>query len=322
LKEIEIIAVNDGSTDDSLRIMNEYAKKDSRIKVITHKNQGVAHTRNVGIKEATGEYIAFVDSDDWIERNMLQVMYEHAIKEKTDLVMCGYVREFLNHSKEKVFYLPTEVTYEQEEVTNMLRKLVGPLEEEIGNPEGLDSLGTIWGKLYKKTLIEHIEFVDLKIIGSNEDSLFNMYVFKNVNKIIFLNTPLYHYWKGNTDSLTSVYKPHIQTQWKQLFQYIRTFITDNELDDTFHHALNNRICMCMLGVGLNECSPSNTLSLVKKVKNIRQILHDDMIKNAYTTFELKHLPIHWKVFYFLNKKRLAFPVYAMSKTINYLRMRM
>jgi len=90
LNEIEIIAVNDGSTDTSLAILEEYQQKDNRINIITQDNQGLSGARNTGIKAAKGDYLLFLDSDDYIDENMAFDMYERAIREKSDVVVCRY----------------------------------------------------------------------------------------------------------------------------------------------------------------------------------------------------------------------------------------
>ncbi|MCM1103727.1 MAG: glycosyltransferase [Clostridium sp.] len=89
LKDIEIICVNDGSTDFSLDILKKYAVKDSRIKIINKENGGLPSARNAGLDAATGEYISFVDSDDYVQSNMMSVLYKNAKKTKAEIVICG-----------------------------------------------------------------------------------------------------------------------------------------------------------------------------------------------------------------------------------------
>ena len=106
LKTIEIIFLDDGSTDNSLNILRDYEKKDERIQIFDCGEIGVSKCRNKGIELSSGKYIMFVDSDDWIDSNMVEVMYKKAEENKLDLVMCSYIREFKDHSKEKIFNLP------------------------------------------------------------------------------------------------------------------------------------------------------------------------------------------------------------------------
>ena len=89
-KNLEIILVDDGSKDKSGKICDDYARKDKRIKVIHKKNGGLSDSRNAGITVATGKYIAFVDSDDWIEKNMYEKMYNECEKFGADICICGF----------------------------------------------------------------------------------------------------------------------------------------------------------------------------------------------------------------------------------------
>lgn len=92
LKDIEIICVDDGSTDNTLSILTDYADKDPRIKVYSQKNAGAGAARNVGLSTAKGEYVTFVDSDDWVEPEMYRCLYEKAVKEQSDMVISGQVK--------------------------------------------------------------------------------------------------------------------------------------------------------------------------------------------------------------------------------------
>lgn len=319
---IEILTIDDNSSDNSLEILKSYENKDKRIKVFSNKESGVSQARNLGIRNALGKYIMFVDSDDWVDENMIEIMYNKAEEENSDMVMCTYIREFNNNSKEKIFNLPHITVYENEEVkSNLLRKLVGPVKEELANPEYLDALGTVWAKLYRSNVIKGkgIKFVDLREIGSAEDTLFNIYTFINLNKVIFINKPMYHYWRDNPKSITTRYNPNLKEQRKVFFKYIRDFINKNKFEDIFHEALNNRICTSVLGLGLVECCKANKISNIEKIRNIREILNEEYIKSAYKNLDLKYFSIHWRIFYLFNKRRMEISSYLMLSTIEFLR---
>ena len=321
-KDIEIITINDGSTDKSLELINKYVKEDIRVSVIDLGDEGVSYCRNLGIEKANGKYIMFVDSDDWIDFNMVEVMYKKAEENNIDLVMCSYIREFKDHSKEKIFNLPEEIIYKEDKVKNeLLRKLVGPVKEELSNPEMLDALGTVWGKLYRADIFKEnkINFVDLKEIGSAEDTLFNIFTFNYLSKVMFLNKPMYHYWRDNPKSVTSQYNPKLKEQRKVFFKYISDFIKENNFGQVFEEALNNRICTSVLGLGLIECSKNNKISRINKIKNIKIIINEEYIRNAYKNLELKYFSIHWRIFYFFIKNKMSFCSYLMLSTIEFLR---
>ena len=321
-KDIEIITINDGSTDKSLELINKYVKEDIRVSVIDLGDEGVSYCRNLGIEKANGKYIMFVDSDDWIDSNMIEAMYKKAEENKLDLVMCSYIREFKDHSKEKIFNLPEEIIYKEDKVKNeLLRKLVGPVKEELSNPEMLDALGTVWGKLYRTDIFKEnkIKFVDLKEIGSAEDTLFNIFTFNYLKKVMFLNKPMYHYWRDNPKSVTSQYNSKLKEQRKVFFKYISDFIKENNFEQVFEEALNNRICTSVLGLGLIECSKNNKISGINKIKNIKKIINEEYIRNAYKNLELKYFSIHWRVFYFFIKNKMSFCSYLMLSIIEFLR---
>ncbi|WP_309088629.1 glycosyltransferase [Domibacillus sp.] len=320
--DIEIIAVNDGSTDGTENILNEYLQRDNRIKVITQKNGGVSSARNEGIKAAQGEFIGFVDPDDWVNEKMYETMYTEAAAGKTDIVMCSYVREFGSHSKEKNFEVDT-FRYEGNEVHKMMRRLVGPLGDETANPELLDAWGTVWSKLYRVDLIQEndLQFVDLKEIGTNEDTLFNIQAFYYASSFHFLNKPFYHYWRGNAHSITTGYKANLLEQWFTLYKQIEEFLENNNMEDEHFTALNNRICLNVLGLGLNTMS-ADTLSERMKIKSIKAFLEHERIKQSFYTFELTHFPINWKVFFLFAKVHSATGLYCMLAVIEILRKRL
>lgn len=99
LRNIEIICINDGSTDQSLEILNKYGKKDGRIKIINQKNQGLGPSRNHGLNSTKGEYLGFIDSDDWIDLNFYETLYAEAKKQDAEMARTLYAYEFPDHSK-------------------------------------------------------------------------------------------------------------------------------------------------------------------------------------------------------------------------------
>lgn len=323
-KEIEIICVNDGSTDNSLEILNSFTQRDNRIIVLDKINTGVSDCRNKALEIARGQYIMFVDSDDWINVNMIEKMYFLMREYDLDLSICSYFREFIGHSKEKKFNLPKFNFYMNNEVKMLMRKLIGPLNEELSNPEYLDALGTVWGKIYKTDVIRknNLKFIDLSEIGSAEDVLFNIYFLNHSNAVIFLNQPLYHYWRANNSSITSSYNGSLVNQRQHFFEYLNQFIMVNELSKDYIKSLNNRISISVLGLGLNELSEDNQISLLKKYKNFRSILNQPYIIKSNHELELGYFQLHWRLFYLFNKLRLTILSFGMILVINFLRKKM
>ena len=139
-KNLEIILVDDGSPDKCPEICDDYAKKDKRIKVIHQENQGLSSARNTGIKASTGDYINFIDSDDWIEREAFQIALDTRNRWDADLVMWPYIREYENRSLKKEILPQNLIVYEEEDLKKKLhRRILGLLDEELARPEDADA---------------------------------------------------------------------------------------------------------------------------------------------------------------------------------------
>ena len=136
---------------------------------------------------------------------------------------------------------------------------------------------------------------------------------------MFLNKPMYHYWRDNPKSVTSQYNPKLKEQRKVFFKYISDFIKENNFEQVFEEALNNRICTSVLGLGLIECSKNNKISGINKIKNIKRIINEEYVRNAYKNLELRFFSIHWRIFYFFIKHKMSICSYLMFCVIEGLR---
>lgn len=183
---LEIILVDDGSPDNCPKICDEYAKKDDRIKVIHKENGGLSDARNVGLDIASGNYIAFVDSDDYIELNMLESMMNDLIKNNVDLVVCN-IRYILGDKK--------NVKYNEND--RILNKYEA-MEEYI--KDGIIQ-AVAWNKLYKRNIIGNMRY---KVGKTNEDEFFTYKVINNAEKIYYNSNAFYNYLQRE-NSITGRY---------------------------------------------------------------------------------------------------------------------
>ncbi|MDX4035814.1 glycosyltransferase, partial [Aliarcobacter skirrowii] len=177
LKELEIIAVNDGSTDDSLNMLNRYKIQDNRIKIIDQKNCGTGIARNNGIKIAKGEYIAFVDADDTIEETMIEKLYKKILQEQSDIVVCN-----INRVDPKLGKKISTRAYSDMDKATFFNYI---LSFKYGS--------FVWAKLYKKSLFLNNNILFPSKLKHNED---NATFFKFVyyaKKISFLKEYLYNW---------------------------------------------------------------------------------------------------------------------------------
>ncbi len=175
-KNLEIILVDDGSPDNCPQMCDEWAKKDNRIKVIHKENGGVASARNTGIENSTGEYIGFVDGDDYIEIDMYKTLIENLELSNAEISVCGY------HINDE-----TDVNANIRDVSQFdaLKKIC----------MGDYKYGVLWNKLYKREVVNGIKMPSLKCC---EDLLFNYYTFKNAKIIVECDSKLYHYMQNES----------------------------------------------------------------------------------------------------------------------------
>lgn len=310
---IEVIAVNDGSTDGSLSILQKNASKDSRIRIINQENIGLSGARNTGLLQAAGEYIMFVDSDDWIDITICEKALSAALKYNSDLVFWSYIREFEACSLPKNIFNRHHV-FEGAECMKLSRKIAGPLEEELKRPDHLDAIVTVWGKLYHSSLFKNgnILFVDTKEIGT-EDALFNLEVFSYAHKIVYIHEFGNHYRKTNNNSLTSTFKVNLFTQWKVLFQRMEDVILRRNLAKEYKKGLQNRIALSFIGLGLNMQS----LNWNQQRVELSKYLNDPVYMKAVSELSLQYFPIHWKFFFWGIKNKNYTQVILLLKMIHF-----
>ena len=191
-ENIEILLIDDGSGDNSLKRCEEWAKKDARISVYHQKNAGASAARNKGIELATGKYLMFIDGDDWIEANMLEILYEEAEKHQADAACCILQEESVEQpSKKNDVKVDKAILHSQGKIRCYSNKAESGL-----------ALLSVWGpvcKLYRSDVIGDCRFEDYQVA---EDLLFNTKVIcsKKFTKAVLVEYPFYHYiiYPGST----------------------------------------------------------------------------------------------------------------------------
>ena len=198
-QNIELILVNDGSTDYSESICEKYEARDSRITLIQTDNHGNAAARNLGLDNVHGDYVSFVDADDFVESNYILLLFEHLINNKVDVSACGHNLVYANgqvtrelkqqfYSKDYVIYMDRNTA-----ITNMLYKKL--------------LLTSVWGKLFRTELLFAKRFPKCRF---NEDLPFLYDVLLHSNGWVFANAPTYNYYQRNnslTHNLNTDYLP-------------------------------------------------------------------------------------------------------------------
>lgn len=192
---LEVLLVDDGSTDRSGEICDEYKVQDKRVKVIHKLNEGVSVARNVGLDAATGKYIGFVDGDDWCESDMFAYLYHLIAVNGTEISMCGYFFEKMNGKQVIECRLPA---------TKMLLNAEAAIKSISGSKQYEKSGYNVWNKLFSKTLIDQEKIRFPKNIMTAEDALFLAHCILATDQVVYGTLPKYHYCQNPDSSLNLV----------------------------------------------------------------------------------------------------------------------
>ena len=188
LYDIELLLVDDGSTDESASICDEYAEKDERIRVLHEPHSGVAHSRQVGLEAAKGVYILYVDADDQVESDMIADMYQEAVTQKADMVICDY-RE-LTYDGE---------VYRKQEPTALSGEAI--LEDILSGK----LYGALWNKMMRREWLLQTKASFPLELAMREDLIFLSQCLPYASKIAYIPKAYYGYERRNTSALTSHY---------------------------------------------------------------------------------------------------------------------
>lgn len=312
-KNIEVILVNDGSPDNSHLICDNFASLNPNIKIINKKNGGAADALNVGTDAAKGDYIMYVDADDWLEDNACELALKYITESNSDIAIWGNIYEYPDKTIYNKLVFDSLKTFEGNELFNLRKRMIGLTGSDLRNPTKTDALSPGWGKLFKRTLFEKNckYWVDTKIIGSS-DVFFNIQIFSKAQKVIYINKQLYHYRKVNIFSLTKTYGSTLHIKLNNLFNHINNFIKDNNIVG-FEDALNNRIALSHINITLSLSSKYNNDNFANKKKILKSIFNNSMFNNAIKKLNIKNMPLHWQIFFFAIKNKSVLGVYILGK---------
>lgn len=268
---MEIICINDGSADNSLNILNEYAKKDNRIKIISQDNQGGGFARNVGIKIATGEYLFFLDSDDWFKPTFIKDMYSKAKKDDSDIVMCGYdvfdnkLNKFIKNVKISNQYI-TVSPFSPRKFNNSLFNIISP------NP---------WTKIFKRELFTKYDLI-FENYKSCDDLTCVCLALALSKKISIINKSYINYRYNQTDNQTANVANESESFFRAV-QALKDKLKKFNLYNTFKKAFELRVKTSFTWEN-NKC---NSEQKNKRKIAAKKILSDDLYKLLYGENNIK-----------------------------------
>ena len=286
-KELEIILVDDGSPDNCPKICDEYAISDSRVKVVHKQNGGLMSARQAGLRVATGEYVTFVDGDDWIETDMYQKIHDSAKQYHPDIVYCEFLYDYGDRQEKSKQSYGTEFLDKK-----MLENKVYPT--MIFKPPyysfGINPC--CWSKMFKKSLLEKCLYPVPQSVKIGEDAAFTYPALIEAQSVSYVGDYLYHY-RINPDSMTKKYDANMENYIKIPFDIL------SKLNDNCPYDLSNQLSFYLLflinGIIRNEASPSCKKTRSDIIKTLKKFTRDSDVTNAAKSVDVSVLPLHTRL---------------------------
>ena len=309
LEDIEIILVDDSSTDSSYAVCNEYAQKDNRIKVIHKINEGAGMARNAALEVATGEYIGFVDSDDYVTPNMFETLYNKAEKYNSDLVMSGVIfvdgNMFSQEGDSSLkIYFDEDTHFEtKEDLQRLEMGIVGATpDDEDDSKYGM----SIWKNLFRHEIIKqnNLKFESEREMLS-EDALFMVDYISCISKATGINEAFYYYCR-NEASISKSYK-------KDRFQKSLIFVREVEkrfskdIDPSSYDVYINRFWQAMCRVLCSQeimFASTNNLTPAELRKRLKSVCTNELTIKALKEYPIEKLPLKQRAFAYCMKYRM------------------
>ncbi|MCI9447173.1 MAG: glycosyltransferase family 2 protein [Lachnospiraceae bacterium] len=229
--DFEVILVDDGSTDSSGKICDTFSEKFQNVKTFHIDNAGVSSARNCGIEYSNSEYIVFVDSDDYIDKFMLDKLYCEVHEHDVDLCLCGYTQIFADKN---VDVLPEDGTYDFQEFLDVMK--YWKLNCVIGSP---------CNKIYNRSVIEKHQIRFRIDMNYAEDYLFNINYFMHIHKIRVLGKSYYNYYKETPNSLSKKNYLNPDIVWENqvyVFNELKNLLLAHQVEIDYHNVLGDMVC--------------------------------------------------------------------------------
>lgn len=300
--EWELIIVDDGSTDNSLRICKKYEKMDSRIRTIFQENGGVSSARNKGLEYVQGEWIYFMDADDWIAENCFETIIGYLQQKDVDIINWNYMREDSGKVAKASAIIP--YMFIEEHPKNLVKEIIFPgyAKKEPSRKKG--ALRTLCTKLFRASIIDNIRFDEKIKIG--EDALFCVLCCHRARKVLFVNEYLYYYRKVR-NSADQKYREDIETVFNQLLESVYQFLQSEfgkiEINTCFAGLAYDCVARALEKKFVHTKNPA---TLLKRISQIESFVQNKWITQAFekeidwSVFQVKHKAViycmKWKIY--------------------------
>lgn len=304
-KNIEIIIVNDGSKDESLKICREYKIKDNRIRIIDKKNEGASIARNIGIESAVGEYILFVDADDWIEPNMCEILVSNIKDSYSDIVFCNHIMEY-NYKKRRVsFDLNKRIIDKKDIGYEVILSLIEENDYNLKHERA--SFRSPWGKLFKLDIINNNKIRFNKDLTIGEDFIFDLEYIKYCKSVFIEDSYLYHY-RINDESVSSKYKSDSWEIYKKLLITLQEYLKLSFKEEEYINRLNKLKLKYFMMCIENEKNKKNKKSIIEKRNYIKSICEDEIMNQTLKKYSKGMIGKKNRIKLFLLRNKFYFSI--------------
>ena len=263
--EVEVIAVNDGSTNGCEKLLAQFADKYPALKVINQKKMGTSVARNTGLETASGDYIMFVDADDWIEKDACEEALRAAYQSNADITFFGYATDYTNREIKRVLEAVPEGVFEKESLELAILKgnqALGPV--EVGAP---------WGKLIRGSVIREKNIRYTPGLKKGQDTVFVLNLIENCSSFSYHVYLGYHY-RMLGSSVSHRYNPEITDIMERTLSAYGKFVEDYEKNEIFRDAVRKKYYRVVSGeyLMLYFCHPDNKMSFDEKRSEFENII--------------------------------------------------
>lgn len=306
-QNFEIILVDDGSTDSSGKICDIYKENHKNIKVIHKKNEGLGFARNTGLLYATGEYVTFIDSDDYVDKYLLEDLYNGILETDVDVCIGGFKKvadsgQVLYEEKYDEQYFIHDST-----TNKAFIKMLGSL------PSKHDSIRmSVWNVLYKLSIIKNnnIQFPSERELIS-EDLIFDFFYYQHVKKCKILDNSNYYY-RSNPTSLTMSYRKDRFKKTIVFYQHLNKLMNDNSFSNEAFIRFKKLIFIYVRMCIQQEKKKVSNLKLKDCLLNIKRICEDKNLKKILEEYPVNQLEFKQKIFIYCIKYKIIMLLYLFS----------
>lgn len=305
LTNLELILIDDGSADGSGAICDGYARQDQRVRVIHQENMGLCNARNEGLQLADGEYITFVDADDWIEPGMYHDLLDLQKRSDADIVMCSYYVFFEDTSQANILGWNDGTVLEEKEIKEkLIPSLISPIDLD-GKPQTIE-MGFVWRTVYRRDFLQKHQLSFDPAIKYSEDLAFTVKGFSQADRIAISRYPYYHYRQHAKykTSMTVKYMPDKYQHRLLCNQQIACILDKLHYSERMQKQMDWRICLNVINSLNNLCNPDCPLGWCEKVKQARYYVNDSCFSQRAARVDSQYFTSTQKIAIFLLRNSL------------------